>query len=340
MSAARGRSARTLRLRGIVTVAVLAAIVTLVVVKPFSGDDGMVEFDVLAPAVPDGIQIGVPVDVRGETIGSVCGLDTSQPYSTRLTICAERSEIGELTNDSAVSFVSRNLFGSDAVRLGPATTGVPVRAGSVIELQQAPADNTMTAIMRSAGRLTLPVLTPELTVLLRNLSDTTTRLAPFMTATTVALQTLQRGQTARIKTLLPVATDAFNGLAVAGASAISGLEITLTTPLLADKPYTESVTSMIGDIGDLFSGLGALFNGMSGFGAVLDLANAYATPLGTALRGVTPSQLAQAIHRFGNAFHTDPRTGRTTLSTEVNLELVPGFSTPVNQLLAGLRGKP
>lgn len=334
MTRGRERSARTLRIRGLLTVAAIVAIVALLVVQPFSGDDGMVEFDIVAPSVPDGIQNGVPVDVRGETIGTVCDLDISRPDSTRLTICAQGDHLGELTDDSQVGFVSRNLFGSDAVRLSPATTGRAVGPGSVITLAAPPADNTMTAVMRSAGGVTLPVLTPELSDLLKDLSDTTIRLAPFMTATTVALQTLQRGQTARIRTLLPGATDAFDGVAVAGASAITGLETTLTNPLLADHAYTASVTSMIGDIGDLFSGLGALFNGMSPFGATLDLVNAFTTPLGTALRGVTPAQLAELIDRFGGAFHTDPRTGRTTLSTEVNLDLVPGFSTPMSQLLA------
>ncbi|MGV9826383.1 mammalian cell entry protein [Gordonia sp. NPDC003429] len=337
MTRTREPSSRSLRMRGIVAVLVAAAVVALLVLKPFSGGPDTVRFAIDAPSLPDGVQEGIPVDIRGETVGSVCGLDVSRRDVTRMEVCVRPDAMGELTQDTAVSFVSRNLFGSDAVRLNPTGSGSPVTGGSVIALAQPPSDYTMTATVRSAGSFTLPVLTPELTALLNQLSDTTIRMAPFLTSAMVALQTLQRGQTSRLAPLLPTAADALNGVGAAGAGAITSLITITTNPLLSDHHYTEQVTQMIGDIGDLFGGMGALFNGMAGFGAFLDLTNAFATPMRQSLEGVTPAQVGALIDHFGGAFHTDPATGRTTLSVSANLDLVPGVATPLNQLLAGAR---
>lgn len=339
MTRARELSRRSLRLRGLVAVALAVAlavgIAAVVITTPFSGDDGMVQFSITAPSVPDGIQEGIPVDVRGETIGTVCGLDISRTDETRLDLCVRQSEMGELTQDAAVSFVSRNLFGSDALRLTPDDAGSGVRAGSVIALSQAPADYTMTATVRSAGSFTLPVLTPELSDLLKQVSDTSIRLAPFLTAATITLQTMQRGQTVRLRTLLPTMADALDGMGVAGAGTVSGFENAMTTPNFADHAYVNRVLSMIGDIGDLFGGLGTLFNGMIGFGSVLDLVTAFASPLNTAFRGVTPGQVSTLLDHANGAFHTDPTTGKMVLSTEVNLDLVPAVSNPLSALVSG-----
>ncbi|HEY9311261.1 MlaD family protein [Williamsia sp.] len=328
-------SAAKLRVRGLIAVALAVGLIVLLVVQPFSKSDEMVKFSIVAPSLPDGIQNGLPVDVRGETVGSVCGIDISHRDTTTVDVCVTKSQAGELTQDAAVSFVSRNLFGSDALRLVPTGRGTHVSQGSVITLSQAPSDYTVTATVRSAGAFTIPVLTPELSRLLHQVSDTTVRLAPFLTSATIALQTLERGQTARLSTLLPTAADAVSGIGSAGAGGVSALQIVLTNPLLADEGYTNRVSSMIGDIGSLFTGLGTLFNGISGLGATLDLVNAFTTPLTGALSGVTAAQLGELIDHAGGAFQTDPKTGKTVLSVEANLDIVPGVSTPLGRLLAG-----
>lgn len=338
MSSAREPSAGTLRVRGLAAIAVAVGVVVLLIVKPFSGSAEMVEFSIVAPSLPDGIQNGLPVDVRGETVGSVCGIDISRRETTTVEVCVKKSQAGELTQDTAVSFVSRNLFGSDALRLSPTGTGPRLTQGGVINMAQAPSDYSVTATVRSAGSFTIPVLTPELSRLLDQVSDTTVRLAPFLTAATVTLQTLERGQTTRLSTLLPTAADAISGVGASGAGAVSALQIVLTNPLLADDSYTQRVSSMIGDIGDLFSGLGTLFNGISGLGATLDIVNAFATPLTGALRGVTPAQVGELIDNAGGALRTDPATGKTVLSVDANLEIVPGVATPLGRLLTGAGG--
>ena len=336
----RGPSSSTLRLRGVITVVIAAAVVALIVIRPFSGEDKTVDFTIAAPSLPDGIQKGIPVDIRGETVGTVCGLDISRPDAARVKVCVKQSQAGEITDDVAVSYASRNLFGSDALRLVPTATGNRVRTGSVISLAAAPADNTMTATVRSAGSFTLPVLTPDLSRLLTKVSDTTVRLSPFLTSAALTLQTLDRGQTTgktitRLRRLMPTAADAIDGVGEAGAGGIKSLETILTTPLLADHEYTARVQTMIGDIGALFSDLGALFSGMSDLGATMDVITAFTTPMSVSLRNVTADQIAGLIDRFGNVFHKDPATGKTVVRVSANLDVAPGVAGPLGVLLSG-----
>ncbi|MCF8603472.1 MlaD family protein [Gordonia sp. HY442] len=333
----RGRepSAKTLRARGVLAVVVAAVVIAVVAVNPFAGPDDRMRFSIVAPSVPDGIRVGVPVDVRGETVGEVCDVDLSRSDSTRIVACVNSSATGELTDDAVVSFVSRNLFGSDALRLTPSGTGSRVASGSVLTLKDPPSNYTITATVRSAGSFTLPVLTPELSDLLGQVSDTTTRLAPFLTAATVTMQTMQRGDVTRLTSMMPTIDDALNGASQAGGGAVGALVKIISNRLLQDSGYTGRVQNMIADIGGLFSDLGTLFNGMSGLGATMDLMTAFTTPLRYALRDVTPGQVGSLIDRFGGAFHTDRATGRTTLSVDVDLDVVPGAATPLRALIAG-----
>lgn len=326
--------AATLRIRGAIAVAAVAAVVAVVAINPFADRDAAVEFSIVSPSLPDGIRDGVPVDIRGETVGEVCRIDISRPDVTRVVVCVDSSAMGELTDAAAVSFVSRNAFGSDAVRLTPAATGRPLTTGSVLTLRQPPGDYTITATMRSAGAVTLPVLTPQLGELLTQVSDATIRLAPFLTAGTVLLQTLQRGEVDQLTGRLPTVADALDGAAQAGVGAFGALQTVIGNRLLADDDYTGRVSTMIADIGGLFSDLGALFNGMSGLGATMDLMTAFTTPLTGSLRGVSSRQIAELIDRVGGAFHTDPATGRTVLAVDVELGAVPGVAAGLNQLAA------
>nr|WP_132992706.1 MlaD family protein [Gordonia zhaorongruii] len=333
----RGRepSTKALRVRGLIVVVVAACLIAVIAVNPFAGPDDRMRFSITAPSLPDGIRVGVPVDVRGETVGEVCALDLSRPDSTRIEVCVNSSATGELTDDAVVSFVSRNLFGSDALRLNPTQSGAPVTSGSVLELAEPPANYTITATVRSAGSFTLPVLSPKLSDLLSQVSDTTIRLSPFLTAATVALQTMQRGDVTRLTSMMPTIDDALNGAGAAGSGAVGALVKIISNELLQDGAYTARVQNMIADIGGLFSDLGSLFNGMSGLGVTMDLMTSFTTPLRYALRDVTPGQVGSLIDRFGGAFHTDPATGRTTLSVEADLDVVPGAAAPLRALIAG-----
>lgn len=312
----------------------VAAIIAVVAINPFADRDAAVEFAIISPSVPDGIGAGVPVDIRGETVGEVCQTDISRREVTRLVLCMQSSAMGELTDEAGVSFVSRNAFGSDAVRLTPVSTGRPLTADGILTLSQPPGDYTITATMRSAGAFTLPVLTPELGALLTQVSDATIRLAPFLTAGTVLLQTMERGAVGELTGRLPTVADALDGAAQAGVGAVGALQTVIGNRLLADDEYVTRVSSMIADIGGLFSDLGALFNGMSGLGATMDLMTAFTTPLMASLRGVSSRQIAELITRFGGAFHTDPATGKVTLAVDVELDSVPGVTGALNQLIA------
>lgn len=327
-------SAGTLRVRGVVAVLVVAAVVAVALVNPFAGDDRTATVSIVAPTVPDGVQDGIPVDLRGETIGTVCGLDISDPTVTRMDLCVADSSIADLTTDVRVSFASRNLFGSDAVRLTPTPSGTPLASGDTIAMATSPADHTITAAVRSAGSFTLPVLTPELTELLGDVSDTTIRMTPFLTTATLALQTVQQAEPAPVRTLLPTTADAVDGAGDAGAGAVTALETLVNTEWLLDRPYVGRVHTMIGDIGSLFSGLGLLFTGAGPLGSALDLVTAVTTPLDGALSGVTPGQVGLLIDRFGDVFHADSATGRTTISVSANLDVVPGVSAPLGLLVA------
>ena len=193
--------------RGIVATAVLAAVVTLVAVNPFARGDDTAEFSIVAPAMPDGVQKGTPVDMRGETVGEVCNVDNSQAGSTRIGLCIKTTAMGALTPDTAASFVSRNLFGSDALRLIPAPGQGRLAAGATLMLAQPPADYTITAAVRSAGGFTLPVLTPKLTELVNEASDVAIRMAPFLTAGLVAMQTMERGNITALTRQMPMIAD-------------------------------------------------------------------------------------------------------------------------------------
>ncbi|MBE7191702.1 MAG: mammalian cell entry protein [Gordonia polyisoprenivorans] len=327
------------RMRGVVTVVVVVVVGVLFVVNPFAGDGDMVRFSIVAPEVPDGVQDGVPVDIRGETVGSVCGIDLSDPEKTRVDVCVRRPAMGELTQDAGVSFVSRNLFGSDALQLRPNSGGSRLSGGSVLAMSQSPADYTITATVRSAGAFTLPVLTPQLDQMLKQVSSTTIRLAPFLTATTVALQTLQQGQALpgggiqSLRPLTPTAADALDGIGKAASGGITAIEQITTAPFIADRSYTAGVTRMIPQIGSLFAGLGGLTTGTAPFAPGLDLVTAFTTPLTGPLSQVSAGELASLIDRFGGAFRTDPRTGKTTLSVSAELDVVPGVAAPLASLL-------
>lgn len=330
----------TLRRRGVIATAVIAVIVAVAAINPFARSAETVEFAILTPALPDGVREGIPIDIRGETVGEVCRTDISRQDVARVTLCVEATAMGEITDETAVSFVSRSVFGSDALRLSPNGTGRRVVDGGVVTLRQPPADYTITATMRNAGAFMLPVLTPDLSDLLTQVSDVTIRLSPFLTATTVALQTMERGDLTALTSRLPTAAAALDGAGQAGAGAVGALEHVIGNRLLADDDYTGRVATMIADIGGLFSDLGALFNGMSGLGATMDLITAFTTPLSEALRGTTPAQIQTLIDNFGGAFHTDPKTGRTTLAVDVALDTVPGAATGLAQLIGGQVARP
>ena len=138
--------------RGIVATAVLAAVVTLVAVNPFARGDDTAEFSIVAPAMPDGVQKGTPVDMRGETVGEVCNVDNSQAGSTRIGLCIKTTAMGALTPDTAASFVSRNLFGSDALRLIPAPGQGRLAAGQGGSVDQG-ADGVAAAGAGAVGAL-------------------------------------------------------------------------------------------------------------------------------------------------------------------------------------------
>ena len=120
---AREPSTRQLVTRGVAATAVIALVAIAAACNPFAGDGNIAELSIVAPAMPDGVQKGTPVDMRGETVGEVCKVDNSQAGSTRIGLCIDSTAMAALTPDTAASFVSRNLFGSDALRLIPTPDG-------------------------------------------------------------------------------------------------------------------------------------------------------------------------------------------------------------------------
>ena len=148
---AREPSTRQLVTRGVAATAVIALVAIAAACNPFAGDGNIAELSIVAPAMPDGVQKGTPVDMRGETVGEVCKVDNSQAGSTRIGLCIDSTAMAALTPDTAASFVSRNLFGSDALRLIPTPDGQHLGEGATLMLTQPPADYTITAAVRSAG---------------------------------------------------------------------------------------------------------------------------------------------------------------------------------------------
>ena len=58
-----------------------------------------------------------------------------------------------------------------------------------------------------AGGFTLPVLTPKLTELVNEASDVAIRMAPFLTAGLVAMQTMERGNITALTRQMPMIAD-------------------------------------------------------------------------------------------------------------------------------------
>ena len=207
--------------------------------------------------MPDGVQ-----RERRSTCADrreVCNVDNSQAGSTRISLCIKTTAMGALTPDTAASFVSRKPVRVRCAALDPHPARAASPAGATLMLAQPPGvHDHCSGPQRRRFHAAGPHAQADRAG--QRASDVAIRMAPFLTAGLVAMQTMERGNITR-----PDAADADDRRRTRrcrrGRCGRGGVPWRPSSPTGSSgtRSTPAKVATMIADIGGLFTDLGSLF---------------------------------------------------------------------------------
>lgn len=316
-----------LRLRGIAVLVVVVLIIAGTWYSTRAERSGQLQFSVTADGLGDGVTRETSVRLRGTHIGTVVDVEPIGPQRQLVTLSVDSRDAELLSTSMQTRFVSANVFGSTAFELIPGPGGQPVTPGVTIALGDVP-DYTVTTVLRDSGRLTLDVITTELSDALHSGADLTTQMAPLLAAALIVLQNVARTQNEPLAEVLRKGADISEGVEVALPSALGVLYDIASVEELDDDARTRQASATITEVSNLVLALsGNLASSLRPLSGTVDMLLDLLIPLNQALTGVRPDHVSRLVDGVDGVLHREGDAVR--LGVDVEVENFPAFQIPL-----------
>lgn len=178
---------------------------------------------VLTPAVAPGVNAGTTVEMNGVGIGTVTGIDQQSSGRLGVVMQLDATRASGLTDSLFADFAPNNLFGKSSVQITPSALGKPLRDGAVLLPAVAPADSSMSSLLRSLADLESTAFRPHMSAVLRQTDVVTKGFLPMIRALGAVAEA--DADTKRVPTdrTLPVLATALQGVAASTDDVLGGL---------------------------------------------------------------------------------------------------------------------
>ncbi|KXO93435.1 hypothetical protein AXK58_16535 [Tsukamurella tyrosinosolvens] len=257
----------------------------------------------LTSSVAPGINSGTVVEMNGVQIGTVKQI--GQDGSGRLGIAIDLTpyKVSGLTDAFTADFAPNNLFGITSIQITPSTSGRPVRNGARIQPAAAPADSTMSGLLRALADVESTAFRPYMSDLLRQADTASKGLLPLVRALGALAQANAETQTVPTSRTLPILASALRGIGASTDDVLTSLKL-LWDWRGPDTPgYAQSQTASIAalqkltapDLAQLFASLRPLAPTLS---VLVDLERRATSSMPDAARnGQQVSDLIETLRR-------------------------------------------
>ena len=316
-----------LRIRGI---AVLVAVVLIVAgtwQSTRADRSGQFQFTVTADGLGDGVSEETSVRLRGTEVGNVVAVEPLGPGRQLVTLSVDTDDAPLLSTSLQTRFVSSNVFGSTAFELIPRPGGDPVTPGATLHLGDVP-DHTVTTVLRDSGRLTLDVVTTDLSDALHSSADLTNQMAPLLASALLIMQNVARTQNEPLAEVLRKSADISEGIEAVTPSALGVLYDIASVEELDDDARTREASATITEVSNLVLALsGNLASSLRPLAGTVDMLLDLLIPLNHALAGVRPDHVSRVIDGVDGVLHREG--DRVSLGVDVVVETFPAFQIPL-----------
>ncbi|WP_405494112.1 MlaD family protein [Nocardia sp. NBC_00511] len=312
-------------------------------VLPEREDPADLHVALLVSQVGEGVAAGTDVRLDGVQVGSVGGIESAGAAGQRIELRLNRSQLFGLTNSMTVDYVPGNLFGISAVELHPNAGGSALTDGTTVDLTADPGgvrDATLAALLKSTGRLTGEVLTPELSDVLAKVSHDVSAFTPLLRALGATARAFAETQQLPPDLLFDRFGSVLTGLPPILTGGIDVLHASYANSYLQTPEHLARFGQMWSDVQNqllpVATGMLALsrgyFAGLLPLGTLLldQLSGSISTPEQSA------QQLSELLTRLTDAFHETPDGPELNLAVE--LDVAPGLAGPLADLLATSQG--
>ncbi|MFE3056020.1 mammalian cell entry protein [Nocardia sp. NPDC059239] len=305
---------------------------------PEPASAGEIHVALVVNEVGAGVGPGTDVRLDGVRVGSVGAIDVAGRGRQRIMLSLTGSQLFGLTDAVTVDYAPGNLFGISALDLHSAPGGTVLADGMTVDLTGAAdrvRDATLATLLKSTGKLTGAVLTPQLTELLRTAAHDLSAFTPLLQAIGATARAFAETQQLPPSLLFDRFGSALAGVPPMLTGGLAVLEASYVNKQLASPEQLARFGAMFSGIRtDLLPTATTLlgtsqryFSGLLPIGTtILDQVSAsISTPDHTA------SELTELLTRLGAAFHDTP--DGPVLDAAVELTGVPGLATPLAAVL-------
>lgn len=328
------------RRSGLIAAAVAATVLIGWQALPERGDPQVITVALLTARIGTGIEEGSDVRVDGVKVGTVDGLAAEGPGRQRLTLRLDKSRLAGITDALSLDYAPGNLFGISEIELRPGQGGTPLTEARVLDLT---ADNgartrdaTLSTLLRSLGRLTNDVLTPQLISVLQQISHDTEAFAPLFHAVVAIVESIADTQRLPSSYLLEQYGNTLAWLPPTVRGLLDVLNGAFSNAYLEQNGKIDKFDANVNMIKDDL--LGALVRVLDAGDAHYSGITAALTPILTALAGTlsdparTSADLTLLLRRLRAAMPDTP--DGPVVNVAVDLRGVPGLAVPLSALLS------
>ncbi|MBL1078143.1 mammalian cell entry protein [Nocardia sp. 2] len=284
--------------------------------------------------IGDGVLVGTDVRAEGVVIGKVTEITPDARGTQRISLRLDDSRLFGLDDSLLVDYAPANLFGISEIELRRGAGGSPLRAGSVIDLTGAKAedvyDATMGSILRSMSQVGGSVLTPQMASVIAQAAADTQALTPLAQALITAQRVIADNQKMPLSQLFGTLGPAFDGGGQFAGATVQVVDLIRSMERLQHDrdAYDQGVAVVTGQL------LPVLANTLTTAGTQLSGTTDMLVPLLNVLAQMVPApqqssaELRALLQRLDSSF-----TGNG-LDVELDLKGVPAIAVP---LLGGAR---
>lgn len=324
----RGASAKTLRIRGLITAVILAVVGTLLYQMANGRFDNTFKLTVVTDTIGEGLAPGAEVKFRGFPIGTVKSLASTGYNRQRMIVELDPRQANALTADTRAQFSSSNVFGSAVVELVSSGDGEPLRPNQTLMMSSDTSAASITGLLRHAQEIGKTLDSPEANHILEMLRRHSDLTEPVARSAFEFARILADAQTVPFSETLAVVAGLVNGLN--DFVPLVGLLNELLDGLgfLSETEGVERTSQVLHEVGRLLSNVGDLLATHLPWlvpltASIMDLA----VPSSYLFGSLAPShdRLSGLIDRTSTAFPF--QDGRVRMQIELILDTAPGLAT-------------
>ncbi|MEV5831968.1 mammalian cell entry protein [Nocardia sp. NPDC052112] len=307
-------------------------------VWPDSAPADEIHVALLVGQVGEGVGPGTDVRLDGVRIGSVATIDSAAPGRQRIELSLSGSQLFGLTDAVNVDYAPGNLFGISAIELHPSQGGAVLANGSMVDLTRDTdrvRDATLATLLKSTGRLTGDVLTPELVELLSKSSRDLDAFTPLLQAVGATARSFAETQQLPPSLLLDRFGSALAGLPPMLTGGLAVLEATYSNEYMKSPERLTRFSEMFTNVRTELLPTATTLLGTSQqyFAGLLPIGTTILDQLSASVSAPNRSaqQLSELLTRLSAAYHDTPEG--PVLNAAVELDVVPGLAAPLSAML-------